>query len=493
MRKSLIPVVSLILILLLSTLINIRLPIETVKAQQQTPQSISDNFSTDSGLWTYLGSAYRDPTNQDLVLTNSGYDQAGVAFFNYAVSGSFTANFSYLAGGDYSGDGFTMFFYKQPYSTFSNGGDLGFNTQDAIIPGYGIEFDGWQNIPGDFQGIAGGVLNPSTGDPSGAYIGLIQNSVGDHLAYTANDPRVDDNQWHQVSVQVQGSSVSVYVDQGLVLQWTGTLNTTYSGFGFSGATGLFTDWHLISNFSITTQNLPTPSLTTSCVSSVSQSSLNVNINGYLTYNGTGISGAPILLSYSVTGGQSWEDLTLVNTGSDGSYSTLWFPQVTGDYLLKAVYQGDDNYLGTGNIVNFVMAPGTEQSIFSVESNFTISALAFNSTSKELDFTVSGPEGTTGYCDVYIPTSLMTQVSDLSILLNGNPISYNAKSLGNAWLISFSCQTGTSEVTLGMNAADTIVVKGNQLMQWIPYGVIIALMGIIAVLLTYRKTRKNANP
>ena len=259
MRKSLILIVSIILILLLSNLINFRPTIQTVNAQQLSPQSISDNFSTDSGLWTYLGSAYRDPTNDYLALTNSGNDQAGVAFFNYAVSGSFTVNFSYLVGEGNSGDGFTMFFYKQPYSTFSNGGDLGFNTQDAIIPGYGIEFDGWQNIPGDFQDIAGGVMNPPTGDPSGAYIALIQNSVGDHLAYTANDPRVDNNQWHNVSVVVGDSSVSVYVDQGLVLQWTGALNTTYAGFGFSGADGeVGSNYHIIANFSITANNLGTP-------------------------------------------------------------------------------------------------------------------------------------------------------------------------------------------------------------------------------------------
>jgi hypothetical protein len=122
MRRALILTASIILILLLSTLVNFRPTIQIVKAQQQIPQSISDNFSTDSGLWTYLGTAYRDPTNDYLVLTNSGYDQAGVAFFNYAISGSFTANFSYLVGGrSFSGDGFTMFFYKQPYSTFANG------------------------------------------------------------------------------------------------------------------------------------------------------------------------------------------------------------------------------------------------------------------------------------------------------------------------------------------------------------------------------------
>ena len=344
---------------------------QTVKAQQQTTGSYSDNFSTDSGLWTYLGSAYRDPTNQYLVLTNTSYYQVGAAFFNYPISGSFTANFSYLVGGgSHSGDGFTMFFYKQQYSTVDNGADdggsLGFSVPPQIIPGYGIEFDGFQDPASAFQArYPSQPLNPPQGDPSPDCIGLIEGYAGNHVAYV-NDSRVDDNVWHQVSVQVQESSVSVYVDQGLVLQWTGAVNRTYSGFGFSGATGSFGDnYHMIANFSITVNNLQTPTLTTSCTSSVSQSSINVNINGYLTSNGTGIPDAPILLSYSVTGGESWEDLTLVNTGPDGSYSALWFPSATGNYLLKAVYEGNENYSGTSNIVSFDMTPpnGTEQNVF----------------------------------------------------------------------------------------------------------------------------------
>ena len=102
-------------------------------------------------------------------------------------------------GGGYSGDGFTMFFYKQKYTSIGGGGSLGFQTSsNNPIPGYGIEFDGWANWPSDFLNIPGGIINPPTGDPSGAYIGLIKDSVSNHLAYTANDPRVNDNSWHQV-------------------------------------------------------------------------------------------------------------------------------------------------------------------------------------------------------------------------------------------------------------------------------------------------------
>jgi len=452
MRRALIPILSIILILLLSTLINFRPIIQPVKAQQQPNQAYSDNFNADSGLWQYLGSAYRDPTNDYIVLTNSGYDQAGIALFNYPIQESFTANFTYkVGGGSYSGDGFTMFFYKQPYSTFDNGGNLGFNSQYAIIPGYGIEFDGWQNPSGDFQSIAGGQINPPTGDPSNAYIGLIEDFVGNHLAYV-NDQRVDDNNWHQVSVQVQGSSVSVYVDKGLVLQWTGVLNRTYDGFGFSGGNGeVGSNYHIISNFSITAHNLQTPSLTTSCISSVSQSSLNVNINGFLTSGGTGISGAPILFSYSVTGGESWQDLTLVNTGSDGSYSALWFPPVTGNYLLKAVYEGNENYSGTSNVVNFAMAPGSEQSVFSVTSNSTLSELSFNSTNKELSFSVSGELGTMGYVNVDVPKSLINDISGVEVYLDNNKILYTAQSQSDCWILYFTYHHSTHNVAINLGS------------------------------------------
>jgi len=417
----------------------------------QPSQTFSDDFSTNTGAWQYYGSAYRDATNQDVVLTDSGYNEAGVIFFNTPIQGPFTAKFSYMVGGgNCHGDGFTMFFYKQHYSTFANGGGLAFSTSYSIVPGYGIEFDGWQNIPQDFQPIGGA---NAQGDPSSAYVGLLEGYAGDHLAYV-NDPRVDDGQWHQVSVVVGYSSVSVYVDNGLDLQWSGVLNRTYSGFGFSGATGECGDnWHIIGNVSITAQNMQQPSLTTSCIGSVSQSSISAQINGKLTYNGAGISDAPILLSYSVTGGESWQDLTLVDTASDGSYSALWFPSVTGNYLLQAEFQGNENYLGTSDIVNFAMTPGSEQSVFSVTSNSTLSGLSFDSANNELSFVVSGPSGTTGYVYACIPKSLLNDLTGLQVFLDGNQVKYTAQSQSGCWLLYFSYHHSAHSVviSLGSNA------------------------------------------
>lgn len=407
---------------------------QLVSAQEQS--TFSDDFSRDSSSWQLLGSAYRNQTGQCLVLTPTGNQQAGVAIFNAPIKGSFTASFRYKAGGGYHGDGFTLFFYKQEYGSaidYSYSGSReGFNTE-SIIPGYGIEFDGWQNIPWDFQSTTGGQQNPQ-GDPTGSHIAVIKDFTGNHLTYV-NDTRVSDNNWHWVTVHVEGSSVSVTVDQMMVLQWSGTFDRTYGGFGFSGATGgVGSDWHIIDDFSITAKNLHTPTLTTTCVSSMTTASFPVKINGLLTYSGAGISDAPILLSYSVTGGESWQDLTLVHTNTEGSYSALWLLSVTGDYMLKALYKGDDDYLGTSNTVSFSVAPCTTQSTFSVTSNSTLSKLSFSSSNKELSFSVSGEDGSTGYVNVFVPNALVSDVSGLEIYLDGNRIDYTVQPLSDGWLL-----------------------------------------------------------
>lgn len=361
-----------------------------------------------------------------------------------------------------------------------SGGRLGFNSL-SIIPGYGIEFDGWQNIPWDFQQVAGGQQNPQ-GDPSPNHIALIEDSTGNHLAY-ANDTRVTDNNWHQVSIEVQESSVSVSVDQGLVLQWSGELNNTFDGFGFSGANGqVGSNWHIIDDFSITTHNLQKPSLTTSCISSISQTSLNVKINGYLTFIGAGISEAPILIFYSITGGKSWQDLTLVHTGSDGSYSALCFPSVTGDYMLKAVFEADENYLGTSNIINFSIVPCIDQNVFSITSNSTLPELSFNSDNKELSFSVSGDNGTTGYVNVYIPKSLINDISSLKVYLDNNQIQYTSQSQGDGWLLYFTYHHSTHSVTINLSSQrSTSTAQPSTLtLDWVKIAILV-FMGIITAI------------
>jgi len=158
-----------------------------------------------------------------------------------------------------------------------------------------------------------------------------------------------------------------------------------------------------------------------------------------------------LISYSVTGGSSWESLTLVNTGSDG-FVAVWTPQVTGNYLIKARFEGNSAFNEASTIVNLALTPYSEQTLFSVTSNSTITEYAFNSTSKALSFTVSGASGTTGYVDVYIPKSLINDVSDLTVYLDGNLITYNSESQADSWILSFSYAHSEHKVTIDLSAA-----------------------------------------
>jgi hypothetical protein len=200
-------------------------------------------------------------------------------------------------------------------------------------------------------------------------------------------------------------------------------------------------------------NLPNPSLTFYCTSSTTFSGFNVQIQGEMAYNGVGISGAGILLSYSVTGGATWQDLAYVNTGDYGNFSAVWMPSASGNYVVKATWPGDSVTSGVIATVNFAVAPfdNQDQNIFSVTSNSTLSSLTFDSTQNQLSFVVSGPAGTVGYVQICIPKSLMTDVSKLSVALDGQAVPFSIFSQGDVWLITLQYHHSTHSVVMSLNS------------------------------------------
>ena len=115
--------------------------------------------------------------------------------------------------------------------------------------------------------------------------------------------------------------------------------------------------------------LPQGDLTVSCQSSSTYDGFNVKINGLLTAGGTSIPNAGILLYLSVTGGDSWDVLSFVNTDSSGTFSVSWKPSVTGNYVLKAVWTGNSEDSSTSETVNFAITPFEDQSVFSIIFKF----------------------------------------------------------------------------------------------------------------------------
>ncbi len=232
----------------------------------------------------------------------------------------------------------------------------------------------------------------------------------------------------------------------------------------------------------------------SCTSTTTYIGYKVEINGTLSGNSTPIAEEPILLSYSVTEGSSWEGLTTVYTGSDGGFSAEWMPSVTGNYLIKARWQGNSTINETSTVVALAIAPYAEQNIFSVASNSTVSELSFNATSSELSFNVTGSSGTAGFVDIAIAKSLIPDIADLRISVDGVNYDYTVTSTVDSWFLHFNYTHSTHNVivTLVGNApavgGEYATVSNLQLLA--PY-LIVAFMGAGAIvsLVMYRKKSK----
>ena len=452
MRRTLIPIISIIFLLLLSTSIN-----GTI-IQSATPQIFSDNFNNNvadgwtqqMGSWTVASGAYR---------VSVGIIENGISTVNnlnlkdcvIQTQLRFTDSVGFRAG--------IVFRYLD---------------NDHY---YSLE------ISNEYDKIDLVKYSPGNSEYG-------QNLQQNIVSLTSN---VD----YLLKLEVAGSSFSAFLDGKKVLTAT---DDSYS----SGLVGLKARRADVSfDYFLVNSDVQTPTVTTFCESSMSQSSFNVKINGALTYTGVGISGAPILLSYSVTGGSSWQDLTLVHTDSGGKYSALWMLPVSGDYMLKALHLGDDNYLGISNIVNFSIVPGTKQSVFSVTSNSTLSSLTFNSENNELSFGLSGESGTSGYVNVYVPNSLLNDVSSLKVYLDSNQIQYSVEPQGDGWFLYFTYHHSAHLVVidLGSSILSTMsptVTPAKTLtssLDWVSIAILV-FMGIIAaavvvatIVLLSKKTTK----
>jgi hypothetical protein len=135
----------------------------------------------------------------------------------------------------------------------------------------------------------------------------------------------------------------------------------------------------------------------------------------------------------------------------------------------------------------IPVPG--QSFFFVESNSTVSALFFNSTSSELSFTVSGESGTAGYVKVTIAKSLLSSIQNVKVYLDATQLDVEITSDEDSWLLSFTYMHSTHHVriSLATNEATTTLLGID---NWIWAGVIIIIVVVAAGLLFYFNKRKN---
>ncbi len=208
---------------------------------------IKDDFSTDSGLWTYYGNASRDAANGYVVLTENNTYQVGVIWLKQNITTPFTVKFRFKMGGGSGADGMVFMFYKDKNYVPAPGNSLGFNSAVGSVSGYGVEFDSYP------------YNEPDVGNND--HIAIVKDSVYNHLVFLpeAQEPGItDDFQWHNVTVNVFKTGIEVYVDNQPYLTWNGAIERSFSGLGFSASTGALTNWHIIDDIEILTPSKPKP-------------------------------------------------------------------------------------------------------------------------------------------------------------------------------------------------------------------------------------------
>jgi len=197
-----------------------------------------------------------------------------------------------------------------------------------------------------------------------------------------------------------------------------------------------------------------PDLKLSCASTTAYNSFHVTITGALTENGDGLSTAPIQIAFSIDGGTTWESLTQALTDANGAFDVTWYPSASGNYIVNATYNGDSSHSTVNATVNLAVTPYQSENanvVFSVASNSTVTDLSFNSESRQLSFSVNGPSGTTGYTDICIPKSLISDISTLTISVDNNQSTYTYTSTQDSWIIHFSYSYSTHTVTIDLGS------------------------------------------
>ncbi len=208
----------------------------------------------------------------------------------------------------------------------------------------------------------------------------------------------------------------------------------------------------ILSFNVTSPPTYNSSLNMQVFSSPALVGYEVNIVGSLVYqhNGSGIRNAPVQLYRSITG-TGYFSIASTTTNPNGSFSVTWFSLASGDYIIRAFYAGDFPINGTEATVNLVIRD-IEERVFSVSSNSTVSDLTFNSTAREITFTVSGPAGTMGYVNIFLSKDLVPDISNLKIYLDGVGKEYEAVSLDGVWFIHLSYHHSAHTIKIALPTA-----------------------------------------
>ena len=161
----------------------------------------------------------------------------------------------------------------------------------------------------------------------------------------------------------------------------------------------------------------------------------VEIAGNLTSNGVSLTNINVMIKYRLKEGTAWYELSVAKTLLDGSFSATWLPSATGEYVVRASWDGNSTFNEATVTKNVSIVSTSDNYVFFVQSNSTISSLKFDSANKELSFAVSGINNTKGYIKITIARELAPTIENLVVYMDDKKVNYLATSTQNSWILT----------------------------------------------------------
>jgi len=198
-------------------------------------------------------------------------------------------------------------------------------------------------------------------------------------------------------------------------------------------------------------NCTLPTKTSIFLNSTTNIGYKVAITGILSCHKEGVLDADILLLYSINNGETWNEISQVKTDSNGNYYVIWMPVATGNYLVKAIWEGNEIFPSSEGSCNLMVIPYENKFVFPVSSNSTISSLVWDSHDRKLHFNLVGPSNTTGYAQVAIPKILISNKNKIKVYLDDDEISYQIESENDSWILLFKYKHSIHEVVITLGS------------------------------------------
>ena len=220
----------------------------------------------------------------------------------------------------------------------------------------------------------------------------------------------------------------------------------------------------------------------------------VHLRGKLSdANANPLTNKQVTLSYGLASSSSMVPIGSGATNDKGEYNIQWVNTASGTFTLKTEWSGNADYYCASNTTTISFLPYDNQNVFLVESSSTIAALAFNTTSSELSFTVNGTSGFTGYVKTTIEKAPTRNAENIKVYLDGNQLNYFVDSTENSWVLYFNYHHSIHQVKINL-ASNSSESASINLQSWIlglvEFTIIVTLITAILFFVRKKKTKNN---